>query len=208
MRAERSSPGTVEAPRVAGSELREATDARSEKEGKVLRASLVKRGNGVLQEAHAPFKLDDEGGHIGLDFDVEREFKIKDYEGFDLDELAGDPSYRTETRRVGTIDYVVTERAGKETVIVRPDGQGEYPEKADLRAAMDHGLFVIQTWGSPEDIALIAHHYRRKSTEWLLSAIKALCAADPNLEPKVAAEKASVIIKGLIELHRKRKASL
>ncbi|MCC6563645.1 hypothetical protein IT087_02025 [Candidatus Uhrbacteria bacterium] len=219
MNAERSSPGTLEAPRPNAAEkgLRLARAERTEKEGEVLRATLMKRANHVLKDLDLPFELDEEDGALELEVEVDPPFSIKQYEGFDLEELKADPNFRTETRRIGSMEYVVTERIrdkhGVESDIVRPDGHGAYPDKEDLDAALQRNFFMAQRWFHedrifPEDVALIMHHHHPKPKEWLWRAMDALLASHPDLEPDLAATWAAKVIKGLTEAHRRRLESL
>ncbi len=219
MRSEPSSPGTVEAPRLNAAEkgLRLVKGERAEKEGQVLRTALMKRANGVLQDLKLPFELEVERGKLELEVDVERPFSIKEYEGFDLKELMGDPNFRTEMRRVGSLEYVVTERIsdknGRESETVRPNGHGAYPEQEDLQAAMAHDFFSARRWFHedrifPDDAALIMHNYHTKPSEWLWQAMDALLASYPEMEPEQAAKWAGTVIKDLIASHRKRAESL
>lgn len=150
--------------------------------------------------------MEDDRGEITLALETEdARVPAKTIEGFDLEALMGDPEFRTETRRVGSLEYVVTERIEGQSV-VRPDGHGRYPEKEDLLAAMSHNVFAGMRWAQqgvpPEDAALITHHHHRKPKEWLWRASEALLAADAALEPHEAVRRAGLVINDLIEMHR------
>ncbi len=187
-------------------EIRAVRESRDIKERDRLRVDLLKRANRLLKGSN--IELEEEDGEIALEIESDAaRVPAKTIEGFDLEELAGHPEFRTETRRIGMMEYVVTERVGDHSV-ARPDGHGAYPEKEDLRAAMLHGLSVMRNWQaqgvSPEQAALVAHHHHRKPKEWLWRAAEALLAADPGLDPEEAVRRAGLIVNDLIALHRER----
>lgn len=218
MRSERSSPGTIEAPNAAERGLRLLKDEQRKKEGKVVRSALMRKAKEVLSDLQLPFSIEEEKGELHLEAEVkERVLNVKDYEGFDLEELMGHPNFRTETRRVGSLEYSVTERirdkSGHESTVVRPDHHGAYPEKEDLQAALQHDLFMAQRWMQkerifPDEAALVMHHFNRKPKEWLYRAMEALMAAKPELGPEHAARMAGVVINDMVKAHAKRTQSL
>lgn len=216
MRHERSSPGTVRAP-VGEAVLTKAVEDGIDAEGRRLRAALVRRANAVLEDLELPIELEENKGKVEIGFDVKPPTTIKEYEGFDLEALEGDPSYRTETRRTGTLEYVVTERVrapdGHESSVVRPDAQGSFPDADDVRAALQHDFLMARRWFHqdrifPDEAALIMHQYHRKPSEWVWRAMEALMAAKPELEPDHAARMSGIVIRDLVEAHRKRIESL
>jgi hypothetical protein len=165
-----------------------------------------------------PFVLEEDQGEMDLKMDVEKPFSLKDYEGFDLDALMGDPKFRTETRRIGSAGYtyVMTERVrdknGRESVTVRPDGQGDYPKKEDLRPAMMHDFVLGREWAmklrSIADALLIMAHYDSHPKDWLWHATEALLASSPDLDPSEAVRMSGMVIKDLVEAHRARMEAL
>ncbi len=187
-------------------DIRAVAEARESKERERLRAELRKRANRLLKGTG--IGLEEEDGEIGLGLEAEAaRVPAKAVEGFNVDAIVGDPAFRTETRRIGSLEYVVTERV-RDRAVVRPDGHGAYPEKEDLRAAMLHGLSVMRNWQaqgvSPEQAALVAHHHHRQPKEWLWRAAEALLAAEPSLGPAEAVRRAGLIVNDLITLHRER----
>lgn len=187
-------------------DVRRAAEALEVKERSRLRMEILKRAKRLLKGTSV--ELEEEHGEIELEIESDAaRVPAKTVEGFDLEALMGDPEFRTETRRIGTLEYVVTERI-KDRTVVRPDGHGQYPEKEDLRAAMNHDGFVALRWHvrgvPPEQAALIAFHHHRKPKEWLWRASEALLAADAELKPDEAVQRAGMVINDLIDLHRKR----
>lgn len=187
-------------------EVRAVRESRDTKERERLRADLLKRAHRLLKGSS--IELEEEDGEIALEIESDAaHVPAKIIEGFDLEALAGNPEFRTETRRVGAIEYVITERV-KDRALVRPNGHGAYPEQDDLRAAMHHDFFMAKRWdlqGVPtEQAALIAFHYHRKPKEWLWRATEALLAAAPDVEPDEAVRRSGLVINGLIEAHRRR----
>jgi hypothetical protein len=191
--------------RAAERDVRQAAEARDVKERAQLRLEILKRAKRLLKDS--AIGLEEERGELTLAFETEDvRVPAKTIEGFDLDALTGDPEFRTETRRIGSMEYVVTERI-KDRSVVRPDGHGRYPEKEDLQAALKHDLFLALRWASkhgisPAEAALIAQHHHRKPKEWLWRATEALLAADASLEPNEAVRRAGLVINDLIKMHR------
>lgn len=187
-------------------DVRKVLEVRDAEERRRLRIDLLKRAKRLLKGTSV--ELEEEDGEIALEIESDAaHVPAKIIEGFDLEALAGNPEFRTETRRVGAIEYVITERV-KDRALVRPDGHGAYPEQEDLRAAMHHDFFMAKRWdlqGVPtEQAALIAFHYHRKPKEWLWRATEALLAAAPDVEPDEAVRRSGLVINGLIEAHRRR----
>lgn len=217
MRTERSSPGTVEAPKEERG-LRLLKEERAEKEGRAVRATLLRKAKEVTKDFDLPFSIEEEKGELTIETETnERILSAKDYEGFDFEELKGNPNFRTETRRIGSLEYTVTERIkdakGHESSVVRPDGHGQYPEQEDLRAAMAHDFFLAQRWMHkdrifPDEAALVMHSYHRKPSEWLYQAMESLMAAKPELGAEHAARMAATVINDLMKAHTKRMESL
>jgi hypothetical protein len=186
-------------------DVRRAAEALEDKERSRLRLEILKRTKRLLKGTSV--ELEEEHGEIGLEIENDAvRVPAKTVEGFDLEALMGDPEFRTETRRIGSMEYVVTERI-KDRSVVRPDGHGRYPEKEDLQAALKHDLFLALRWASkhgisPAEAALIAQHHHRKPKEWLWRATEALLAADASLEPNEAVRRAGLVINDLIKMHR------
>ncbi len=206
---ERASAKRMEARKPVASErdLRKAFEAREVKELGQLRVEILKRAKPLLKDSG--IRLRDDKGPIQISPESEeRRMPAKTVEGFDLEALAGHPEFRTETRRVGSIEYVMTERI-KDRSVVRPDGHGRYPHKEDLDAALKHDYFLAMRWVAkdgipPEQAALIAHHHHKKPKEWLDRALEALLASEATLTPDEAMRRAATVINDLIDAHRKR----
>jgi hypothetical protein len=186
---------------------------REEKEKWVFHVTFMRHANTLMDDLGLPLEFEKQQGKVALKMDVKRPFSVESYEGLDMEKMAGDPHYRTETRRVdSTGAYVLTERShdkhGHESVTVRPDGYGAYPEEGDLRAAMMHDFALGRKWHTQlrsfSDAALIMHNYDPCPKQWLWRAMEALCASSPDLEPEEAANMTTMVIKDLVRAHRER----
>jgi hypothetical protein len=108
--------------------------------------------------------------------------------------------------------YVATERVelldGSVNVMVRPDEHGHNLSKQDLRAALEHDMYLGVRWATqgitPEQAALIAHSFCRKKENWISKAKQSMSAFDPSQSPEEVDKKVMVVIDGLIEMHNKK----
>ncbi len=215
MRAERSSPGTIEAPleNAATRKLYLVREDRAEKERQTFLVAFTRQANALMDDLGLPVEFEKQRGKIALKMSVERPLSVEGCEDFDLDALLVEPNVRAERLPVkGKADtYVSTkyvhDKNGKESLTVHPDGHGVYPDKEDLKVARMQNFALGRKWaihlGSIADALVVMRSYHPKPKEWLWQSMQTLCAASPELEPEQAAKMATMVIKDLVGSYRK-----
>lgn len=102
--------------------------------------------------------------------------------------------------------YVSIEQRADGHIAVRPDGQGDYPTKDQVEAAVLRDVFFVYRLASEgvsaEEVAFVARHHH-KSKEWMLSATDALRAVHPELKPDEAKRRVGVVIQALCKKYSK-----